>query len=179
MTVVDSNIFRTDPRLIEGFKGAMGMLGGGVTVITTGVGENRRGLTATAVCSLSATPPMILACVNRSGEARQAIATYGYFCVNVLSSTDREVADVFAGRAAAVGSDKFGVAGDWGAVETGAPALRSALVSIDCELSEKVETHTHTVFLGLVRGLQFNTTTDVGAPRPPLVYWDRLYRDIH
>lgn len=178
MTVVDSNIFKVDPDLIEGFKGAMGLLGGGVTIITTGTGSDRRGLTATAVCSLSATPPMILISVNRSGEARQAIAHSGYFCVNVLSSTDRDVSDCFAGRGGVQGADKFEVAGQWGTIETGAPALASALVAIDCEISEKVESHTHTIFMGQVMGLRFNTTSEVGTSRSPLVYWDRLYRDI-
>jgi flavin reductase len=178
VTIVDSNIWRHDPALTEGFKAAMGLLGGGVTVITTGTGDDRRGLTATAVCSLSVEPPMMLVCANRSGEARNAIWKSGFFCVNVLSSDDVDVADSFAGRRGAIGADKFAV-GEWGTISTGAPALESALVVVDCELSEKVETHTHTVFLGQVMGLRFNSAHENGNVRTPLLYWDRMYRAIH
>lgn len=178
MTIVDSNMWKSDRALTEGFKGAAGLLTGGVTVITTGVGEERRGLTATAVCSLSVEPPMVLVCANRSGEARDAIWRSGFFCVNVLSAEDQDVADGFAGRKGLSGADKFAV-GEWGTVHTGAPSLQTALVSIDCELTEKVETHTHTIFLGLVAGLKINSSTAEGVPRSPLVYWDRMYRGIH
>ncbi|MFE4833711.1 flavin reductase family protein [Arthrobacter sp. NPDC056691] len=177
MSIVDSNTWKSDPALTEGFKGAMGLLAGAVTVITTGIGDTRRGLTATAVCSLSVEPPMILVCANRSGEAREMIWKSGFFCVNVLSGDDQDVANGFAGRSGLSGSEKFTV-GNWGTIATGAPALKSALVSIDCELSEKLETHTHTVFLGQVAGLNFNASTEDGSPRVPLVYWDRMYRGI-
>lgn len=176
--LLDTKIQKSDPELIEGFKGAMGLLTGGVTIITSGTGDGRRGLTATAVCSLSAVPPMVLISVNRQGEARDAIAKSGYFCVNVLSQDDKGVADSFAGRGGATGAGKFEV-GDWGPLVTGAPALSTALVSIDCEVTEKVEAHTHTVFFGHVQGLSFSSATPQGAPRGPLVYWDRLYREIH
>lgn len=178
MTIVDSNSWKSDPALTEGFKGAMGLLTGAVTVITTGQGDERRGLTATAVCSLSVEPPMMLICANRSGEARNAIWKSGFFCVNVLSSDDVAVADSFAGRSGLTGAAKFG-AGEWTTIATGAPALSSALVAVDCELSEKVETHTHTMFLGQVMGLQFNSAAEAGNVRTPLVYWDRMYRGIH
>ena len=179
MTIVDSNISKSDPELIESFKGAMGLLSGGVTVITTGRREDARGLTATAVCSLSVSPPMMLICVNRTGEARQAITRSGYFCVNVLSAEDRDVADCFAGRSGVVGAEKFSSTGEWSPIVTGTPALNTSLVAIDCEVSEKVESHTHTIFLGQVLGVRFHSAEQTGAPRSPLVYWDRLYRDVH
>ena len=53
----------------EDFKEGMRQLAAGVTIVTTAVGERRNGLTATAVCSLSAEPPMLLACVNREAGA--------------------------------------------------------------------------------------------------------------
>jgi hypothetical protein len=128
----------------------MGLLAGAVTVITTGIGDTRRGLTATAVCSLSVEPPMILVCANRSGEAREMIWRSGFFCVNVLSGDDQDVANGFAGRSGLSGSEKFTV-GDWGTIATG----------IDCELSEKLESHTHTTPCYLAR-----SPGSLSTPRP-------------
>ena len=46
------------------FKKGMRHLAASVTLITTRYGDLRGGLTATAVCSVSAEPPQILVCVN-------------------------------------------------------------------------------------------------------------------
>jgi flavin reductase (DIM6/NTAB) family NADH-FMN oxidoreductase RutF len=157
--------------LSEAFKQAMRLLAGPVTVITAGVGEEARGLTATAVCSVSLAPPTLLVCVNRAGEAHAAIAAVRCFCVNVLADANRGVAEGFAGRLGLAGADKFGT-GRWVTLETGAPALEDALVNIDCEVAEAIDAHTHTVFFGRVR------TVRIGADGPPLVHYDRAYRRL-
>ena len=53
----------------DDFREGMRQLAAGVTIVTTSIGDQRIGLTATAVCSLSAEPPMLLACVNREAGA--------------------------------------------------------------------------------------------------------------
>ena len=58
----------------------------GVTIVTTSIGEQRNGLTATAVCSLSAEPPMLLACVNREAGAHDPTLQSRVFCVNLLGA---------------------------------------------------------------------------------------------
>ncbi|WP_165498086.1 flavin reductase family protein [Siculibacillus lacustris] len=156
---------------IDAFKGAMGRLAGAVTVITAGRGPEARGLTATAVCSVAASPPTLLICVNRSGEAHDAIARTEAFCVNVLADRSRTVADRFAGRFGNLGAEKFADAA-WSSLVTGAPALDEALVAIDCRLAETVEAHSHTVFFGTVVGVR------LGAALPPLLHFDRAYRTL-
>jgi flavin reductase len=47
----------------------MRRLAGGVTIVTTRLGEDLAGLTATSVCSLTAEPPRLLACVHREADA--------------------------------------------------------------------------------------------------------------
>lgn len=172
--MLDGVSTKHDPAITPRFLEAMALLTGAVTIITAGTGDDRRGLTATAVCSLSADPATILVCVNRSGEARQAIWRAGSFCVNVVSQADAYVSDAFAGRAGLQGADKFQI-GQWGTITTGAPALTTALAAVDCELTEKVETHTHTIFMGHVVGLETSPTADAA----PLVYFGRSYRGVH
>src|SRR3954462_7924374 len=82
-----------------------------VCVITTAVGEQRYGLTATAVSSVSAQPPRLLVCVNQSSFTHDKIVEAGVFCVNVLGETQDVVAKAFAGMLGAK-VDRFGVA-EW------------------------------------------------------------------
>ncbi|WP_181703338.1 flavin reductase family protein [Chthonobacter albigriseus] len=160
-----------DPALVDVFKQAMGNLAGAVTIITAGRGPLARGLTATAVSSVSIAPPTLLVCVNRTGEAHQAIAETGTFCVNILAAANRPVADRFAGRAGASGADKF-AEGTWTELASGSPALDGALVNIDCRVAESVEAYTHTVFFGTVLQVR------IGDGGPPLVHFDRAYRTL-
>ena len=160
-----------NPELVEIFKRAMGLFAGAVTVITAGRNAEARGLTATAVCSVSIAPPTLLVCVNRSGEAGDAIARAGSFCVNILAAENQGVADRFAGRHGLVGAEKF--AGEsWSSLHTGAPALDGALVNIDCRVAESVEAYTHTVFFGTVMQVR------LGSAEAPLVHFDRAYRSL-
>lgn len=154
--------------VLDDFRTAMSLLASGVTVVTTGEGDERRGLTATAVCSLSMSPPSLLACVNCFGEAHAAIERLGTFCVNILAQDDAAISDRFAGRQVERGSEKFDE-NRWMTLETGAPVLRSALVAVDCEIYNSMRLETHTVFLGRVRGVY------IGEKRMPLLHFDRNY----
>lgn len=158
-----------DPALVDDFRAAMRRVASSVTVITSGTGNDRRGLTATAVCSLSMTPPSILVCVNRFGEAHEAIQATGAFCVNILADEDQPVAERFAGQA--FGTEKFDGA-PWTVMTSGAPSLESALASIDCLVSEASQTESHTVFFGRVVGVRLN------PEKCPLVHFDRQFVSI-
>lgn len=150
------------------FKQAMRRLGASVCIITTRRPDGaRNGLTATAVCSLSAEPPMLLACLNRASNSFAAVAEAGVFAVNVLSLQDAAVADQFAGTRAA--EEKF-LVGDWTTALTGAPILATGLASFDCEVDRVVEAGTHGVILGAVRQVVLGE-----AGRAPLLYADGAY----
>lgn len=157
--------------LADRFRDAMSLLAGTVAVISAGRGEHRRGLTATAVCSVSLQPPTMLVCVNRFGEAHRSIAESGSFSINLLSNSDQPVADCFAGRSGRLGADKFSDA-EWEEMSSGAPALTTAMVSLDCEVVESVEAHTHTVIFGAVREVRRGSGTQ------PLLHFGRSYRNL-
>ncbi len=153
------------------FRRAMSLLAGGVTVVTSGHGEHRRGLTATAVCSLSMDPPMILACVNCTGAAHEAIEREGVFAVNILSQADQSISDLFAGRGGERGADKFRD-DRWTELATRSPVLTDALVAVDCEVAFAIRLRTHTIFIGRVRDVA------VGNDRRPLLHYDRQYCSV-
>jgi flavin reductase (DIM6/NTAB) family NADH-FMN oxidoreductase RutF len=156
--------------LVAGFKGAMRRFATGVTVITSGQGHGRRGLTATAVSSVTMEPPTILVCVNRTGEAHATIEASAAFCVNILSSGEEEAATCFAGQSGLVGVAKFSPF-SWSALETGAPALDGALANIDCRVCEVLRAASHTVYFGRVAAVRL-------AEGRPLVHFDRQFHRL-
>lgn len=137
---------------------------GAVTLISTGLHGNRTGLIATAVCSLTDSPPTLLICVNESASAHDLIAETGSFCVNLLCPSHKELVDVFTGKTGLAGEARFD---DqlWQTLETGAPVLSDALATFDCAVADTKRVSTHTIYIGEVRG---------GAARDeedPLVYF--------
>ncbi len=139
----------TDCISSDAFKAAMRRLAAGVTIVTTTHKDVRGGLTATAVCSVSADPPQVLVCVNRSAAAHTMIVEGENMCVNLLARSHQKLAARFAGQTGTFGPERFSV-GRWMTLKTGAPVLEDALASFDCIVAEKVATATHTIFIGRV-----------------------------
>jgi flavin reductase (DIM6/NTAB) family NADH-FMN oxidoreductase RutF len=153
----------------EEFIAGMRQLAAGVSVITTAHRGRRAGLTATAVCSVSAAPPQLLACINRSAEAHDLIRAAGLFAVNVLASHQRPLAERFSGVLGLHGPERF-AAGTWTGLATGAPVLDPCLAAFDCVVTEAVSAATHTVFIGRVEAVR--TRPDLS----PLLYVEGDYR---
>ncbi len=63
------------------FREAMSRLGAAVHVITTDGHAGKTGFTATAVCSVSDAPPMLLVCLNRGATSMPILRGNGVFCV--------------------------------------------------------------------------------------------------
>jgi flavin reductase (DIM6/NTAB) family NADH-FMN oxidoreductase RutF len=135
----------------DNFRAAMRQVVGAVTVVTTrGLDGETRGVTATAVCSLTVEPPSVIACINRSTWVGQIAPGSGRFCVNVLAKEQQSVAETFAGRSSLAGGDRFQM-GAWQDAETGAPSLEGAIASFDCDLEQAVDFATHVILIGRVR----------------------------
>jgi flavin reductase (DIM6/NTAB) family NADH-FMN oxidoreductase RutF len=151
------------------FKRGMRHLIASVTLITTYHRGLRGGLTATAVCSVSADPPQLLACVNRSASAHDSIGEAGVFCVNVLAPEHQEIARRFAGMDGIEGDDRFIDMGEWTRLVTGAPVLMGCPVNFDCEVVQTMPAGTHTVYLGRIVGVRHDEQAG------PLCYVDARF----
>src|SRR5919106_6518534 len=110
----------------EQFKAGMRALAGAVNIITSTNAGHRYGMTATAVCSASAEPPTVLACINKLASTHAAVAKSKAFCVNVLRAEDWELSTSFSG--AQSGEARF-KSGNWTKLATGSPVLVGALGS--------------------------------------------------
>lgn len=150
------------------YKAGMRQLTAGVTLVTTlGADSRRSGLTATAVCSVSAEPPILLVCVNRHSGSYAAIRDAKRFAVNVLAAADVDLSNRFA--SATAGEERF-LHGKWDQLTTGAPTLANALAVFDCELLEVKDMGSHGVFFGQVVDVRV-LTDDL----PPLLYGEGNY----
>jgi len=133
----------------ERFRSVMGHFASGVTIISTRHEGIDYGLTASAVSSLSLNPPMLLICVNKTSNTRDAIEASGVFAVNILQENQSEVAWQFATSR----PDKFaGLSVSYG--ELGVPLLDDMLATIECRVVEIVSGGTHSVFLAEVEAAQ-------------------------
>ncbi|MBM3522355.1 MAG: flavin reductase family protein [Alphaproteobacteria bacterium] len=137
----------------EAFKVGMRRLAAGVTIVTAMHDGERNGLTATAVTSLSADPPQLLVCVNRTATAHDLIHGGAALCVNLLAQEHRALAARFAGMDGVHGPERFDI-GDWTTLVTGSPVLADALAAFDCVVAEAVDSRTHTIFIGRVVGIR-------------------------
>jgi flavin reductase (DIM6/NTAB) family NADH-FMN oxidoreductase RutF len=125
----------------ERFREVIGHFASGVTVVTALDGDRALGTTASAVCSLSLEPPMLLVCMNRASATGRAIDRGDRFAVNILSEEQADLATRFARP----GGDFGGVSVEPGA--GGEPLLAEALASIECRVVERAAGGTHRVFI--------------------------------
>lgn len=151
----------------EDFVDAMSATVTGVNVVTTDGPAGRFGLTVSAMSSVSADPPMVLACINRRSPACGALRVNGTFCLNVLSAQQRHLANTFAGRPARGKPYDFDDA-MWTKGSTGAPCLINAVSTFECVLDTALDAGSHTIFIGRVLAA-------TKADGTPLLYTARAY----
>src|SRR5665213_4484563 len=108
------------------FREAMRRVPAAVAVITSVCQGAKNGLTATAVCAVTATPPQILICVNCGASAQPLIARSGHFVVNFLGEQHDARARRFS--TSKLGADARFSDIPWMEMITGSPVMTDAVV---------------------------------------------------
>ncbi|GBQ44158.1 FMN reductase (NADH) RutF [Komagataeibacter europaeus] len=157
---------------VDTFRNGMAALPGAVTVVTTDGPHGPHGFTASAVCSVSDTPPTLLVCINRTTSAHPYILKHGVLAINVLHEAQHELSNTFSSRSRSM-AERF-AAGKWHAGLTGAPVLDDALVSFDCRIREIRDVGTHTIVIAHV----VDVTVGNDDVRPALVWFNRQYSRV-
>ena len=113
------------------FRSALGRFATGVTIITT-VDEAGKdhGMTASAFCSLSLAPPLVLVCVDRRATLHAALRVGAPLVVNVLAGSQEPLSRRFAGGEP---SDRFSGVG-FERAPNGAAALHDTLARLECHV---------------------------------------------
>lgn len=145
------------------FRSGMRRLAAGVSIISTMGTDGPLGITATAVTSLTPTPPSVLCCINKNLMVGDAIKSNGRFCLNMLREEHQPLARRFAGMEGVHGPAKFSE-GAWVEFTGGVPTLADSLVSFSCELDRVVEAGTHYILIGLIHEIR------LGELGSPLIY---------
>ncbi len=131
----------------EAFKTAMRGLVGACSLVTVGHGAEANGLVVTTGISLTAEPPMILACINRASACWPLLARDGVFGWSALGSAHQAVAERFSGATGAKGAARYAGA-DWDVAPSGMRLLAGAPVAFDCRVAELIDRGTHSILIG-------------------------------
>lgn len=158
-----------EPVNADQFKLGMRALAHAVNIITAAHAGHRYGMTATAVCSVSAEPPTLLVCLNRKSATHTGVTRSRAFCVNVLRAEDSDLSNLFSGSQS--GERRF-ESREWTKLTTGSPVLLDALVTFDCRVVKKLAHGSHTILLGQVQQVLF------GKKGKPLLYAEGQYAKL-
>lgn len=150
----------------QSFKNGMSNLGAAVNVITTQGPAGQAGFTASAVCSVTDSPPTLLVCLNRSASVFETFKANQVLCVNTLAAHQAELSNAFGGRTPM--QERFAKA-EWSTLCTQAPVLDDALVSFDCEVVQSISVGSHDVLICEVKAMKQNQGLNA------LMYFNRAY----
>ncbi|MBV6273931.1 flavin reductase [Alcaligenaceae bacterium CGII-47] len=152
------------------FRSGMALLGSAVCVITSDGPEERVGFTASAVCSVTDSPPTLLVCMNSASELAPKVRANGVLCVNVLSADQEEASRAFATRG--LSREQRFARASWSTLATGAPVLDGALASFDCSIVQTQNVGTHHIFYCEIKAVRYDDSRD------GLAYFKRAYHRL-
>ncbi|CDL83625.1 4-hydroxyphenylacetate 3-monooxygenase, reductase component [Xenorhabdus szentirmaii] len=153
------------------FRDAMANLSAAVNIITTNGIAGRYGITATAVCSVTDTPPTLLVCINRNSAMNSVLQNNGQLCVNILNHQQESLACHFAGKTDNNMEERF----NWGIWETGKfgqPKLQYALANLEGNIVQIQEVSTHYVYLVEIKKMTIQSTGH------GLIYFKRVFHPL-
>ncbi|KAK1178756.1 flavin reductase [Streptomyces sp. NBS 14/10] len=164
------NITQPTPTQRE-FRAAMANLSAGVNIVTTDGPRGRAGITVSAVCSVTDTPPTMLVCVNRSSRSHDILRDNERVCVNVLGPGHQDMALAFAGGVPP--EERFSASGDgWDHSFADVPVLKGSAASIVGHITGTATQGSHSVlFIEADRVI-------VGEDSGGLVYFQRQFHPI-
>ena len=140
----------------EQFRNALGSFASGVTAVTTKDANGKLlGITVSAFCSVSLSPPMVLICIEKTAGCHYAFEESNVFVVNILREGEAETSELFA----SVIDNKFEEI-EYSLGIDGVPILTNALATLECRVKFSYHGGDHSIFVGEVE----NVSVDDGSP---------------
>ena len=153
----------------DAHRAAARMFASGVTVAAAAYKGRSHAITATAFCSLSLEPPLVLLAIRRSSQLLALVRGSGSFGVSILAAHQRHIGQWAASRGRPLERDLPSRAAV--TAVTGAPLVPDALAWFDCRLRSVEEQGDHIVLVGDV----LQTGSRAGDP---LVYFSGDYHEL-
>lgn len=151
------------------FRAVLGRFASGVTILTArnARGEDH-GMTASAFCSVSLEPPLVLACVENTTDMFGILRTDASFGVSILAedqeALSRRFAELPAGRFDGIGYRRG---------ESGVLLLDDAIAHLECRCTARHQAGDHDIIVGAVE------SADIGsAAGRPLLYYRGGYAQL-
>jgi len=150
-------------------RNALGRFTTGVCLITA-VDERQQALamTANSFTSVSLDPPLVLWSLQNNSDVYHVFARPRYFAINVLAREQQE----HSARYARKGQHELDPA-HFRSGRYGAPLIRNALASFECELESTHPGGDHLIIVGRVRDMHQRPSGK------PLVFYSGGYRELH
>lgn len=148
------------------FRAVMGRFVTGITIMSAVAADGQpHGMTANAITSVSLTPPLVLACVDRSAIMADVMEEAQGFALSFLRADQEEVSQWFADSDRPVGAAQFDGVPTLDR-PTIAPVLADALAWVDCRTWAIYDGGDHLIVVGEV--VDLGETDDPDAA--PLLY---------
>ena len=146
------------------FRQVMSRFPTGVTVITTSIGNEVYGMTATAFMAGSLEPMLCVVSINLRARMHARLQETRRYGVSFLSQWQQHLSTQFSGRGREVARADF-------VYRAGTPLLDGAVAGLTAEVIATSECGDHTLFIGRITHLE-------AADRRPLVYFAGHYARI-
>ena len=132
------------------FRAALGRFASGVTVITVRTPEGSvHGMTASAFCSVSLRPPLVLVCVDHLAETYLHLRERMQFGVSVLKQEQEAWSEFFADpERNPDAAYRLGIR--FHSMKSGKPVLENALANLDCRVVDAHDAGDHSIFVAEV-----------------------------
>src|SRR3712207_2286909 len=146
----------------------------GVTVVTALRQGIKHAMTATAVCSVSLVPPLILVCVSRSSRFHAAVTEADAWCVSLLSANQERLARHFAHKGRDLLS-QFDHVPYTPSPLSHTPLIDGALAWMECVTYGQYDGGDHTIVVGELVQASGAPSGDKHGQRAPLTYYQGTY----
>jgi len=150
-------------------RAAARMFASGVTVATASHGGRVHAIAATAFCSLSLDPPLVLLAVNHSGQLVELAQGAGHVGISILGADQREVSEWASTTGRVPGAS---LPHPTRVARTGAPLIDGAIAWFDCEVQDITRYGDHIIVVGLV------VEAWAAADADPLLYFQGTYHEL-
>lgn len=150
-------------------RDALGRFATGVCIVTTTSDDQKAvGMTANSFSSVSLDPPLVLWSLQNNSDVYDTFATPRHFAVNILSSEQQAFSNQYAKK----GQHDLDPA-HYRMGKYGAPIIRHALATFECELHATHEGGDHLIIVGRVIDMYQRPTGE------PLLFYCGRYSELH
>lgn len=157
------------PTIRQQFLLAMRKMASSVTILTKADPAGAIGMTATAVCSLSADPPAVIVCVNQSASLCSVLDLGEQFAINLLAEGQDELAQCFG--SASHRGERFS-RGGWRHDIADAPFLEDGMGTLFCTVADLHTFGSHAIVVASVDSIRLSDE------RAPLLYANGSFTSI-